>query len=105
LIVEFLGATAHDHEKLTSTTALDGLHQHNAEINEDEVATLTPEEFRALFGVIEEIRISTSLAEDIGAIAKDTSWPATSIDWEAAANELLIDYSSVDFDGVTYYFR
>lgn len=45
------------------------------------------------------------LAEDIGAIAKDTSWPATSIDWEAAANELLIDYSSVDFDGVTYYFR
>ena len=44
-------------------------------------------------------------AEDIGAIGKDTQWPATHIDWDAAANELQMDYSSAKFDGVTYYFR
>ena len=45
------------------------------------------------------------LAEDIGAISKDTSWPATCIDWEQAANELKMDYTEVDFNGVSYYVR
>ena len=44
-------------------------------------------------------------AQDIGAISNDAQWPATCIDWEEAARELLIDYSPVDFDGITYYFR
>jgi len=44
-------------------------------------------------------------AEDIGAISRDTEWPATCIDWEKASNALQMDYSEVDFDGVTYYFR
>jgi len=44
-------------------------------------------------------------AEDIGAIGRDRTWPLNHIDWEAAANELLIDYSSVEFDGITYYYR
>ncbi len=44
-------------------------------------------------------------AEDIGAIEKDYQWPANCIDWERAADELRIDYSEVDFDGVTYYYR
>lgn len=45
------------------------------------------------------------LAEDIGAIEKDSKWPATCIDWEQAANELKQDYMEVDFDGTTYYMR
>jgi len=45
------------------------------------------------------------LAEDIGAINKDATWPNNHIDWEAAAEELSQDYSNVEFDGVEYLFR
>jgi hypothetical protein len=45
------------------------------------------------------------LAEEIGAISGDENWPCNCIDWERAARELRMDYSSVDFDGETYYFR
>ena len=45
------------------------------------------------------------LAEDIGAIKDDVAWPCTCIDWEKAADELRQDYTSVEFDGVTYLVR
>ena len=45
------------------------------------------------------------LAEDIGAINEGASWPNNCIDWDKAASELKIDYTSADLDGVTYYFR
>ena len=45
------------------------------------------------------------LAEDIGALDKCDTWPATCIDWKQAANELKQDYTSVEFDGVTYWAR
>lgn len=45
------------------------------------------------------------LADDIGAIPSDAAWPLTCIDWERAARELRQDYTSVDFDGVTYWVR
>lgn len=45
------------------------------------------------------------LAEDIGAIDRDAGWPLRHIDWEAAADELLIDYTSTEFDGVIYHYR
>jgi hypothetical protein len=45
------------------------------------------------------------LAEDIGAIPRDAAWPLMHIDWEAAAEALLIDYTEVDYDGQTYYIR
>ncbi len=45
------------------------------------------------------------LADDIGAIDRNASWPVNCIDWEQAARELQQDYSSVDFDGVTYWIR
>ena len=32
-------------------------------------------------------------------------WPNTCIDWDQAAGELKMDYSAVDFDGVTYWIR
>lgn len=47
------------------------------------------------------------LAEDIGAINTDAThgWPFNCIDWEQAARELRMDYSSVEFSGVNYWVR
>lgn len=45
------------------------------------------------------------LAEDLGLINGNASWPNNCIDWEQAANDLKYDYTSVDFNGVTYWIR
>jgi len=45
------------------------------------------------------------LAEDIGAIAKDAPWPASYIDWKAAAEALQQDYMSVEYGDTTYWIR
>lgn len=45
------------------------------------------------------------LADDICAIDDNAKWPMTCIDWEQAACELQMDYTSVEFDGVTYWIR
>jgi antirestriction protein len=45
------------------------------------------------------------LAEDCGMIPAGATWPCTCIDWEQAARELRMDYTAVDFDGVTYWVR
>lgn len=45
------------------------------------------------------------LAEELGYIKKDVSWPYTCINWEQAARDLQQDYTSVDWDGVTYWIR
>lgn len=45
------------------------------------------------------------LAEDIGAIPSDYSWPASHIDWTAAADALRQDYTSYTFDGIDYLAR
>jgi hypothetical protein len=45
------------------------------------------------------------LADGIGATNSEMSWPYTCIDWEQAANELQIDYTSVEYDGTTYWYR
>lgn len=44
-------------------------------------------------------------ADDCGYTQRGASWPYTCIDWEQAARELRMDYSSVEFDGVTYWYR
>lgn len=44
-------------------------------------------------------------AEDVGAIPSDASWPCTCIDWEQAARELQMDYSSCEYLGTTYLYR
>lgn len=46
-----------------------------------------------------------SLAEDIGAIDANAAWPNNCIDWEQAAYELEQDYTTVEYDGVTFYYR
>lgn len=43
------------------------------------------------------------LAEDIGAIPSEHTWPTSCIDWKQAAWELKMDYTSVEFAGDTYY--
>lgn len=45
------------------------------------------------------------LAEDIGAINADASWPNNCIDWDQATRELRMDYTEVEFDGQTYWTR
>lgn len=45
------------------------------------------------------------LADDIGAINADATWPNNCIDWKRAARELLQDYTSIDYGHVTYYTR
>ena len=44
-------------------------------------------------------------ADDIGAVDHNTLWPQNHIDWESAADDLRQDYTSVEFAGVTYWFR
>lgn len=50
-------------------------------------------------------RYAQDLADDIGAIDRNASWPTNCIDWEKAANELRVDYRSVEIDGKTYWYR
>lgn len=45
------------------------------------------------------------LADDIGAVDAKADWPNAYIDWEAAAEALQGDYSSIEVDGYTYYAR
>lgn len=45
------------------------------------------------------------LAEDCGMVEQGQSWPNYCIDWERAARDLQMDYSAVEFDGVTYWVR
>ena len=45
------------------------------------------------------------LAEDCGMLENATGWPCSYIDWERAARDLKMDYTALDFDGVTYYAR
>ena len=47
------------------------------------------------------------LADDCGMVDRKlaSQWPYTCIDWERAARDLRMDYSSVEFDGETYWIR
>lgn len=45
------------------------------------------------------------LADSIGAVDSNASWPLSCIDWEQAARELAQDYSSVEYQGKSYYWR
>jgi len=45
------------------------------------------------------------LAEDIGAMPKEYSWPTSCIDWDQAADELRMDYTPLTFGNVTYWAR
>lgn len=50
------------------------------------------------------VAYTQGLAEEMDLLPQ-RSWPLNCIDWEGAARELRMDYTSVDFDGVTYWVR
>jgi hypothetical protein len=45
------------------------------------------------------------LAEECGLLPESDKWPTRCIDWDRAAEELKMDYFTVDFGGVTYWVR
>lgn len=45
------------------------------------------------------------LADEIGAVDRNASWPTSCIDWEQAANELKQDYSTFTVGSLTYHTR
>lgn len=46
------------------------------------------------------------LADDLhGSAVRDAAWPFSCIDWDQAADYLCMDYSSCEYQGVTYLFR
>lgn len=51
------------------------------------------------------ITYAQELADDIGAIDRDATWPASYIDWVAAAEALKQDYTSIDIKGRTFWYR
>lgn len=50
-------------------------------------------------------RYAQELAEDIGAVKPGADWPLCHIDWEAAAEALLIDYAEIVIGTRDYYLR
>jgi len=44
-------------------------------------------------------------AYDLGLVSRYGRWPVDCIDWERAAEDLKVDYTEIDFDGVTYWMR
>jgi hypothetical protein len=51
------------------------------------------------------VEYAQQLADDLGAVNSEASWPNNCIDWDRAASELQQDYTAVDFAGVTYWIR
>ena len=50
-------------------------------------------------------RYAQEFAKDTGALDGPRHWPNNCIDWDQATDELQMDYTSVDFSGVTYWIR
>jgi hypothetical protein len=49
------------------------------------------------------VEFAKELALDIGVIDGDPmEWPLNNIDWDAAADELRMDYTEVEYDGNSY---
>lgn len=51
------------------------------------------------------VQYAQEFAEDIGRMENDNGWPYTHIDWQAAADDLRQDYTSVTFLEEEYWVR
>jgi hypothetical protein len=75
----------------------------------DEVESVSGEHPKHGVGLIRDSYFETyarELADDLyGTEIRNASWPFDYIDWTAAAEALQMDYSQVDYDGVTYWVR
>ena len=77
------GTTDHDHEALVGTTTMDGVHQHEADVDGRPVKTLLPEEFRELFGAVESLQFAGEARESVGQAAVPTGGKSLSAWWGA----------------------
>lgn len=77
------------------------------ELESDLGCTLESADQNGLFFIDEDYfeDYARELAYDLGAINHVEEWPASHIDWEAAADELRMDYTEVEFDGNNYLVR
>jgi antirestriction protein len=103
-------------ELIDEVTALHTLEKTGVELTEEDLSRIQSIEdllsevgLEAPYGVTlipedDFVDYAEQLAEDLGMV-KDQSWPYCHIDWDAAADSLRMDYSSVEFDGVSYLFR
>lgn len=51
------------------------------------------------------VTYAQEFADDMGLFNTTMDWPLSCIDWNQAARELQIDYTSVEYDGITYWYR
>jgi hypothetical protein len=51
------------------------------------------------------VAYTRDLAIDVGAFRENNRWPYYCIDWDAAADEIRIHYTPVNFDGVKYWIK
>ena len=51
------------------------------------------------------VEYAEQLADDLGLIPEAHSWPASYIDWEAAARDLQMDYTCFEFQGCIFWVR
>lgn len=109
-----------DEEDEDSVDAHDDLHEAvktaKADFGEEEKAEL--EELRAIKEAVLDWQHGETLiredyfthyaeeyADDTGAIDRNCNWPLNHIDWEAAAEDLKQDFSTVEYQGSTYFYR
>lgn len=45
------------------------------------------------------------LADNLGLVRDEADWPYSCIDWEEAAADLQMDYTSIEYHGQTYWYR
>ena len=51
------------------------------------------------------VEYARQLADDIGAVNNEAHWPNDHIDWESAAEDLKTDYTTLEIESDTYYYR
>ena len=90
---EFIGACAELCGDLCGEDTPDALESHGDNYDSTMIREDTFEDY------------ARELAEDIGAMPEGNNWPAYCIDWEWAARELAMDYTSVRFMGTDYLIR
>ena len=73
----------------------------------DEISGYADEPDDGIFLIADSyfVDYAREMADDCGMIDHNATWPQTCIDWEQAACELRMDYTSVEIDGRTYWYR
>jgi len=86
-------------EDRAELTILESLNKQGADASEDWEcgATLIRDSYFTEY--------AQDLAEELGVLPSDYTWPTSCIDWQQAARELQMDYTPVEFNGVTYWVR